>query len=45
VPEFAAQLRWQTEVGFAFDQTEFREIHPEDLDFRGFLLKNGVVAK
>ena len=42
VPEFAAQLRWHNEAGFAFDQTDLRAIHPTALDFRGFLRKNGI---
>lgn len=44
VPEFAAQLRWHNQVGFAFDQTEFRLIHPEALDFKKFLRERRIVG-
>lgn len=43
-PEFAAQLRWHNEVGFAFDQAELRTILPDSLDFRGFLRECGVTG-
>jgi len=43
-PEFAAQLRWHNEVGFAFDQAELRTILPDSLDFRGFLQERGVAG-
>jgi len=42
VPEFAAQLRWHNEAGFAFDQTELRAVHPAALDFKAFLRKSGI---
>jgi hypothetical protein len=42
VPEFAAQLRWHNEAGFAFDQAELRAAHPAALDFKAFLRKSGI---
>ncbi len=44
VPEFAAQLRWHNEIGFAFDQTELRAIHREARDFKTFLRERRIVG-
>jgi uncharacterized protein YbjT (DUF2867 family) len=44
VPEFAAQLRWYNEIGFAFDQTEFRVIYPDAHDFRAFLRERKITG-
>lgn len=44
VPEFAAQLRWHNEVGFAFDQALFRAIHPGAMDFRRFLQAHKIAG-
>lgn len=43
-PEFAAQLRWHNEVGFAFDQAELRSILPDAVDFRCFMRERGVTG-
>lgn len=43
-PEFAAQLRWHNEVGFAFDQAELRSILPDAVDFRRFIRERGVTG-
>lgn len=43
-PEFAAQLRWHNEVGFAFDQAELRTILPDTVDFRRFVRERRVAG-
>lgn len=43
-PEFAAQLRWHNEVGFAFDETELRTILPDAVDFRRFVQERRVAG-
>jgi uncharacterized protein YbjT (DUF2867 family) len=37
VPEFATQLRWHNEIGFAFDHRAFCAINPQALGFQDFL--------
>ncbi len=36
-PEFAAQLRWHNDVGFAFSESDLRAINPQAQSFRQFL--------
>lgn len=43
-PEFAAQLRWHNEVGFAFDHAELRTILPDAADFRRFVQERRVAG-
>ena len=43
-PEFAAQLRWHNEVGFAFDKAELRAILPDAVDFRRFVQERRVAG-
>lgn len=42
VPEFAEQLRWHNEVGFAFDQAPLRAVRSDATDFRKFLTVNRI---
>jgi hypothetical protein len=36
-PEFAAQLKWHNEVGFAFGADELHRLKPDARTFPGFL--------
>lgn len=42
VPEFAEQLRWHNDVGFAFDEGPFRKVKPDAMGFRRFLEKHPI---
>ena len=44
VPEFAAQLRWHNEVGFAFDESDFLRIYPGAQNFRQFVAHNRLTG-
>ena len=41
-PEFAAQLKWHNEVGFAFGVEDLRRLRPDARTFAGFLTKAGI---
>jgi hypothetical protein len=41
-PEFAAQLKWHNEVGFAFDAKPLRGLKPYARTFFGFIEEAGI---
>ena len=41
-PEFAAQLKWHNEVGFAFDAEDLRRLKPDARTFVDFLEEAGI---
>jgi hypothetical protein len=41
-PEFAAQLKWHNEVGFAFDAKALRSLKPDARTFSAFIEEAGI---
>ena len=41
-PEFAAQLKWHNETGFAFDAEVLRRLKPDAQTFSGFIEQAGI---